>query len=210
MLRLCVALESVSLIIFQLCVIVAAFTSTKNSNSDGSRIGMLNKEVLYVNHSMSSVAINPTRGKRFVMEEAITKSIEVVTELLVELIVNNVEQSFDNAEREKEHAEILAHFQRIESELEGQKEELQSINREIKRLGLSVGYSKHEEKIKNSFLALHQYLEHPDERNRDTFTQEASQLSQSLTAIVDGLLGQNAFNLDIMAVLQDVIGVKAA
>jgi hypothetical protein len=82
----------------------------------------------------------------------------VVTELLIELIVDNkVEQSFDTTE--KEHAEILAHFQRIESELEGQKEELQSINREIKRLGLSVGYSQLKEKIKNSFLALHQYLE---------------------------------------------------
>ncbi len=77
--------------------------------------------------------------------------------LLIELIVDNVEQSFDTTE--KEHAELLAHFQWIESELEGQKEELQSINIEIKRLGLSVGYPQPEEKIKNSFLALHQYLE---------------------------------------------------
>ncbi|XP_046438997.1 uncharacterized protein LOC124190414 [Daphnia pulex] len=109
-------------------------------------------------------------------------------------------------ETNKEHREIIAHFQRIEKELEEQKEELQSINREIQTLGLSVGHSQHEEKIKNCLLALHQYLEHPDEQNRNIFTDEAAQLSQSLTAIVGGLLGKNVFNPDIMAVLREATG----
>ena len=91
--------------------------------------------------------------------------------------------------------------------MEEQKEELQSIKRDIQMLGLSVGYSQHEKNIKNSLLALHQYLEHPDEGNRNNFMDEASQLSKSLTAIVEGLLGRNVFNPDIMAVLRESIGV---
>ncbi len=51
-------LEIVSLILFQMCVIIVAFTSTKNSNSDG--IGLLNKEVLSVHHS-SIVETRDTR-----------------------------------------------------------------------------------------------------------------------------------------------------
>jgi predicted nuclease with TOPRIM domain len=117
-------------------------------------------------------------------------------------------KSFNRNETKKEHREIIAHFKRIEKELEEQKEELQSINREIQTLGLSVGYSQHEEKIKNCLLALHQYLEHPDEQNRNIFTDEAAQLSQSLTAIVGGLLGKNVFNPDIMAVLREATGVS--
>jgi hypothetical protein len=70
-----------------------------------------------------------------------------------------------------------------------------------------MGYSQHEEKIKQSLLALHQYLEQPDESNQNIFMREAASLTSSISVIVDGLLGQNAFNPDIMAVMLDSIEV---
>ncbi len=88
------ALESVSLILFQIYAIVVALISTNNSNSDG--IGMLNKNVLSVNRN-AHVPMYPR--SQYI-------GYEVVTELLIELTVGNVEQSFDIAEREKDHAEL--------------------------------------------------------------------------------------------------------
>ena len=195
-------LQITSLILFHLLItgVVTSTSLVKNSNS----------ELYSANHKVSSIEMNTTRNKRFVVETGlIVKGIGIAAQL-TNLVVSNVKQSFDKSQAKKDHTELINHFQRIESELEEQKEELQSINREIKILGLSVGYSQHEIKIKNSLSTLHQYLEHPDDRNRDIFTNEASQLSQSLTAVVDGLLGQNAFNPDIMSVLRDAIGVSRA
>ncbi|XP_046458088.1 uncharacterized protein LOC124204897 isoform X1 [Daphnia pulex] len=127
---------------------------------------------------------------------------------LTDFITTNVRQSFDNEGDDKDHKEKITHFGRIQSEFEYHKGELKTINREIKLTGLLMGYSQHEEKIKQSLLALHQYLEHPDENNRHIFMREAASLTSSISVIVDGLLGQNAFNPDIMAVMLDSIGVS--
>ncbi len=127
---------------------------------------------------------------------------------LTDFITSNVRKSFDNMGDDKEHKEKITHFGRIQSEFEHHKEELKTINREIKLTGVLMGYSQHEEKIKQSLLALHQYLEQPDESNRNIFMREAAHLTSSISVIVDGLLGQNAFNPDIMAVMLDSIGVS--
>jgi hypothetical protein len=127
---------------------------------------------------------------------------------LTDFITTNVRQSFDNEGDDKDHKEKITHFGRIQSEFEYHKGELKTINREIKLTGLLMGYSQHEEKIKQSLLALHQYLEQPDESNQNIFMREAASLTSSISVIVDGLLGQNAFNPDIMAVMLDSIGVS--
>lgn len=191
-----------SLILFQVWITIVAFSSTSLATNPKS-------EVFPVSHDKfaSSIETNTTRNKRLVAQTAVLKGIEIAIKLgLTDFIKRNVIKSF-NQTKTKDHKEIIAHFQRIENELAEQKEELQSIKRDIQMLGLSVGYSQHEKNIKNSLLALHQYLEHPDEGNRNNFMDEASQLSKSLTAIVEGLLGRNVFNPDIMAVLRESIGV---
>ena len=187
-----------SLILFQVWITIVAFTSTSLATNPKS-------EVFPVSHDKfaSSIETNTTRNKRLVAQTAVLKGIEIAIKL-TDLIARNVIKSF-NQTKTKDHKEIIAHFQLIEKELAEQKEELQSIKRDIQMLGLSVGYSQHEKNIKNSLLALHQYLELPDEGNRNNFMDEASQLSKSLTAIVEGLLGRNVFNPDIMAVLRESI-----
>ena len=195
-----------SLILFQVWITIVAFISTSLATNPKS-------EVFPVSHNVtdkfaSSIETNTTRNKRLVAQTAVLKGIEIAIKLgLTDFIKRNVIKSF-NQTKTKDHKEIIAHFQRIEKELEEQKEELQSIKRDIQMLGLSVGYSQHEKNIKNSLLALHQYLEHPEEGNRNNFMDEASQLSKSLTAIVEGLLGRNVFNPDIMAVLRESTGVS--
>jgi hypothetical protein len=96
----------------------------------------------------------------------------------------------------------------MQNEFDDHKEGLKTINRDIKMTGLLMGYSQHEERIKHSLLAWHQYLEDPSENNRNIFMLEAAHLTKSIGVIVDGLLGQNAFNPDITAVMQDFIGVS--
>ena len=127
---------------------------------------------------------------------------------LTDYLTTNVRQSIDNRNEEKDHKEKITHFGRMQNEFDDHKEGLKTINRDIKMTGLLMGYSQHEERIKHSLLAWHQYLEDPNENNRNIFMLEAAHLTKSIGVIVDGLLGQNAFNPDITAVMQDFIGVS--
>lgn len=121
---------------------------------------------------------------------------------LIHLIVSNIKKSL---EERVPVEELISHFETIQNELEAQSRELQFINKEIQKLGLSVGYSQHEEKIKGSLLALQEYLELPDEHHRNLFIEQGKYLSQSISFLIEGLLGQNAFSPDIMQVIRDAV-----
>lgn len=124
---------------------------------------------------------------------------------LIHLIVSNIKKSL---EERVPVEELISHFETIQNELEAQSRELQFINKEIQKLGLSVGYSQHEEKIKGSLLALQEYLELPDEHHRNLFIEQGKYLSQSISFLIEGLLGQNAFSTDIMQVIRDAVEVS--
>lgn len=76
------------------------------------------------------------RKKRMAVDAALGIGISVTA-----FIVGNIRQAFDNSGAEKSHQELIAHFEQIHRELEQQAEELQSINREIQNLGLSLIFS---------------------------------------------------------------------
>jgi uncharacterized protein (UPF0335 family) len=120
---------------------------------------------------------------------------------------DNVNQIFVEANNDRE--EVIAHFERIERQLDGLKDDIESIHREIKTLGVTAGYSVHEVEIKYCLSTFRQYLEHPDDEHaRDVFYKQAVTLPKHLEALIDGLLGQNAFNVDIMLALRDAIQVR--
>lgn len=124
---------------------------------------------------------------------------------LMSFTVSNIRETFDNDVAGKE---LSSHFQKIQNELDAQTRELQSISQNINILGLSVAYARHEEKIKGSLLALQQYLEHPSDHYRDVFIEQGKHLNQEINYLVDGLLGQNALNPDIMAAIRDAAKVS--
>jgi hypothetical protein len=100
---------------------------------------------------------------------------------LTDYLTTNVRQSIDKRNDEKDHKEKITHFERIQSDFENHKERLKTINKEIKLTGLLMGYSQHEEKIKHSLLALHQFLESPSEINENIFMLEAAHLTNSIS-----------------------------
>jgi hypothetical protein len=120
---------------------------------------------------------------------------------------DNVNQIFVETNNDRE--EVISHFERIERQLDGLKDDIESIHREIKTLGVTAGYSVHEVEIKYCLSTFRQYLEHPnDEHARDVFYKQAVTLPKHLEALIDGLLGQNAFNVDILLALRDAIQVR--
>lgn len=150
-----------------------------------------------------SLPIDEIIRKKRLTVEALTIVIAIT-----DFTVGNIRQSFDNIGAEKSHDELMALFEQIQKELEQHKEELQLINQEIKKLGLSVVYFQHESKISDSLLTLREYLENPSDRNRNIFIEKAADLPQSIRVLIDGLLGQSAFGPDIMAILQDATNVS--
>jgi hypothetical protein len=147
------------------------------------------------------------REKRAVLMTAL--AVGEVAIALTDFVTGNVRQSFDNSADDRDHQEIIDHFEQIQMELEKQTEELQSINQEIKNLGLSIIYFEHEEKIKDSLWTLRDYLANPNDRHLNPFTEKASHLDQSIRILVDGLLGQHTFSHDIMAVMRDATKVSS-
>ena len=134
--------------------------------------------------------------------------------IILKFSINSIVQMFDKLTDNKNHQELLeglkTQLQRIEIELDGLQKEIESIHREMKLLGITAGYSRHEEEIKYSISTLHQYLENKeDEQSREAFFQQAATLPKHLEAIIDGLLGRNAFNIDIIAALRDVTQVSS-
>ncbi len=126
---------------------------------------------------------------------------------ILDLTVNNIFRTYDDIQHQKNHEELIAHFQKLESLLTEQKSELKAINEEIKMLRLTIGYAQHEENIKDSLSTLNQYLEQSDVYNRNIFFEEAGKLTKSISVLMDGLLGENAFNVDILAGMRDVVKV---
>lgn len=187
--------RDVALFLFQVWILLTCLVSSLMTDSGHGKFELTSVVRPFSNQSLIS-------GRNSNME-----MIQVMV-ALTDFITSNVRQSFDNMDEDKDHKEKITHFERIQREYENHKEELKTINREIKLTGLLMGYSQHEEKIKQSLLALHQYLEQPDESNQNIFMLEAAHLTGSISVIVDGLLGQNAFNPDIMAVMLDSIGVS--
>jgi hypothetical protein len=147
--------------------------------------------------------LDRNRKKRMAIEAGIRIGISILS-----FAVSNIRQSFDNSRAKKSHQELISHFEQIHEQLEQQKEELESINREIQKLGLSVIYFQHETKIRDSLLTLVEYLTNSNERNRNIFIDKAADVDDSIRVLIDGLLGQNTFGPDIMAIKQDATKVS--
>ena len=84
-------------------------------------------------HSFPMLDMN--RKKRMAIDAGIGIGISIIA-----FVASNIRQSFDNSGAEKSHQELISHFVQIHEQLEQHKEELESINREIQKLGLSVIY----------------------------------------------------------------------
>ena len=96
---------------------------------------------------------------------------------ILDLTVNNIFRAYDDVQSKKNHEELIIHFQNIENLLTQQKEELKSINEEIKLLRMTVGYAQHEENIKDGLFVLNEYLGQPDDMySRNSFFEEARKL----------------------------------
>ena len=121
---------------------------------------------------------------------------------ILSFAVSNIRQAFDNSGAEKSHQELIDQFDEIHKELKQQKEELKSINREIQKLGSYVIYFERESKIKESLSTLREYLKNSNEQNRKRFIDKAADVDHSIQVLIDGLLGQNTFGPDIMAIIQ--------
>jgi hypothetical protein len=147
--------------------------------------------------------LDRNRKKRMAIEAGLGIGISIIS-----LVASNIRQSFDNSGAEKSHQELISHFEQIHEQLEQQKEEHESINREIKKLGLSVIYFQHESKIRDSLLTLREYLENSNERNRNIFINKAADVDDSIRVLIDGLLGQSTFGPDIMAIIRDATEVS--
>jgi hypothetical protein len=117
---------------------------------------------------------------------------------LIDFTVSNIRQTFSVSAKE-----LTSHLDRIQKELKNQNSELQSINKNIKNLDLSLGYSQKEKRIKGSLWALRDYLEDPNDHYRNIFIKQGEHLTQDINFLVDGLLGQNALSPDVMAVIRD-------
>lgn len=114
------------------------------------------------------------------------------------------QRSINEGGAKRDHKKVMAHFKQLKKELEQQAEELESINREIQKINNStVIYIQHQEKIKDSLLALVDYLEFPDDDVRNVFIEKAADLDQSIRVLFDGLLGQHALSPDVMAIIRD-------
>ena len=147
--------------------------------------------------------LDMNRKKRMAIDAGIGIGISII-----DFVASNIRQSFDNSGAEKSHQELISHFEQIHEQLEQQKEELESINREIQKLGLSVIYFQHETKIRDSLLTLVEYLTNSNERNRNIFIDKAADVDDSIRVLIDGLLGQSTFGPDIMAIIRDATEVN--
>jgi transposase-like protein len=127
---------------------------------------------------------------------------------ILSFVASNIRQTFDNSGAKKSHQELISHFEQIHEQLEQQKEELESINREIKKLASSVNYFQHEENIKVCLWNLRKYLHDPNEQNRKRFIDKAADVDHSIRVLIDGLLGQNTFGSDIMDIIRDATEVS--
>nr|CAH0106823.1 unnamed protein product [Daphnia galeata] len=135
-------------------------------------------------------------------KRAIGAAIRVVIPI-ISFVTSNIRQAFGNSGTEKSHQQLIDHFKQIHDELEQQKDELKSINLEIKKLGSYVTYFHYESKIRDSLWTLREYLHNPNEQNRNIFINKAAGIDHSIRVLIDGLLGQNNFSPDIMAIMQD-------
>jgi hypothetical protein len=126
--------------------------------SDDTKI----KDDEHLRHSFPMLDMN--RKKRMAIDAGIGIGISIIA-----LVASNIRQTFDNSGAGKSHQELISHFEQIHEQLEKQKEELKSINREIQKLGLSVIYFQHETKIRDSLLTLLEYLENSNKRNQNIF-----------------------------------------
>ena len=162
------------------------------------QLSLASVENLIVNHRLKRTADFPIVDSSAVNGKA-NLSILNFTDDVNEIFVET------NNDRE----EVIAHFERIERQLNGLKDDIESIHKEIKTLSVTAGYSVHEVEIKYCLSIFRQYLEHPDDQHtRDVFYKQAVTLPKHLEALIDGLLGQNAFNVDIMLALRDAIQVR--
>ncbi len=147
--------------------------------------------------------LDRNRKKRMAIEAGIGIAISILS-----FAVSNIRQSFDNSGTKKSRQELISHFEQIHEQLEQQKDELESINQEIQKLGSYVIYFQHEAKIKDSLLTLREYLTNSNERNRNDFINKAADVDHSIRVLIDGLLGQNTFGPDIMAIIQQATKVS--
>ena len=162
------------------------------------QLSLASVENLIVNHRLKRTADFPIVDSSAVNGKA-NLSILNFTDDVNEIFVET------NNDRE----EVIAHFERIERQLNGLKDDIESIHKEIKTLSVTAGYSVQEVEIKYCLSIFRQYLEHPDDQHtRDVFYKQAVTLPKHLEALIDGLLGQNAFNVDIMLALRDAIQVR--
>ena len=99
--------------------------------------------------------------------------------------------------------DLVAYYDRLSDELNELKDEIQSIHRDILKLGVVAGYAKSESAIKSNLNLLRRHLRHPDDEHiRNEFYTKAAGLSKHVENIIDGMLGRNAFNADIMTSMQ--------
>ena len=57
-------------------------------------------------------------------------------------------------------------------------------------------------------MTLREYLDNSNEQNRNIFINKAVDVDHSIRVLIDGLLGQNTFGPDIMAIIQDATKVS--
>ena len=195
MLTRCSLFGNVSLfLVILLQLLLSLLTACYKLDETFKISGKKDVHLLYVSNNVLSIV----RTKRQLLKFSI-----------LDLTVNNIFRAYDDVQSKKNHEELIIHFQNIENLLTQQKEELKSINEEIKLLRMTVGYAQHEENIKDGLFVLNEYLGQPDDMySRNSFFEEARKLPMSISALMDGLLGENAFNADILARMRDIVEVS--
>ena len=132
--------------------------------------------------------------------------------VLIELLtfsIENILKIYEEAQIEKNQEEILHHFEEIQEQLEDVKKSINNIQKEMKKLGITVGYSKEEIAIVESLDSYRYYVSHPDNSDlQKTFIEKAGTLDEHIRVLMHGLLHDYVSNPDIMSDMRDILEVR--
>ena len=103
--------------------------------------------------------------------------------------------------------ELMAVIGKIISLIRQQLEEMASVEENIKKLELVVGFGQPVQIIKSSLRKLIQYMDNSNDNNRKTFDDEARKLTNSIKELMDGLLFEDPSEIDTLSAMRDVVKV---
>ena len=182
----------------------------------GSLIGQCTAEMKSINDKITKLGLVIGYGQHV---ELIKNSLQILKQYLAQNIDIRDDYIFFDKYRTKLLTNNLAYYYidgvgelmavigKTISLIRQQLEEMASVEENIKKLELVVGFGQPVQIIKSSLRKLIQYMDNSNDNNRKTFDDEARKLTNSIKELMDGLLFEDPSKIDTLSAMRDVVKV---